>query len=112
MQFETGCKRGGKHKCVLCGCLAHLHDDFTYCARQSLLSCTDAFLAGRFGKTPGAVKPLADLSSLDLRTELNARDVPLMGSYHKPEFEKQLSAILRGSVQVPALLSNAPQNGA
>ena len=110
-QFEAGCKRGGKRKCVLCGCLAHLHDDFAYCARQSLLSCNDRqmlVLAGRFGRTPGAVKPLSDLSSLDLRSELNSRNVPLMGTT-KPQFEKQLSDILRGSVRVPALLSNAPE---
>ena len=31
-RFEAGCKRAGKRKCVLCGCLAHLHDDFAYCA--------------------------------------------------------------------------------
>ena len=110
-QFEAGCKRGGKRKCVLCGCLAHLHDDFAYCARQSLLSCNDRqmlVLAGRFGRTPGAVKPLSDLSSLDLRSELNSWNVPLMGTT-KPQFEKQLSDILQGSVRVPALLSNAPE---
>ena len=95
-QFEAGCKRGGKRKCVLCGSLADLHDGFAYCARQSLLSCTDRqtlVVAGRFGKVPGAVRPLADLSSLDLCTELNARNVLLMGTT-KPEFEKQLSEIL------------------
>ena len=78
-----------------CGCLAHLHDDFAYCARQSLLSCADRqmlVVAGRFGKTPGAVKPLAELSSLSLRTELQARNIALRGTT-KPEFEKQLSEI-------------------
>ena len=65
-------------------------------------------LAGRFGRTPGAVKPLSDLRSLDLRSELISRKVPLMGTT-KPQFEKQLSDILRGSVQVPALLSNVPE---
>ena len=96
---------------MICGCLARLHDDFTYCARQRLLSCTDRqtlVLAGQFGRTPGAVKPLAELSSADLQTELNARNLPLMGTT-KPEFEKQLTEILRGSVRVPALLSNAPE---
>ena len=81
---------------MLCGCLADLHDGFAYCARQSLLSCTDRqtlVVAGRFGKVPGAVKPLAGLNSLDLRTELNARNVLLMGTT-KPKFEKQLSEIL------------------
>ena len=70
-QFEAGCKWGGKQKCVLCGCLAHLHDDFAYCAHQSLLSCTDQqmlVLAGRFGRTLGAMKPL---SERDLRVPQN-----------------------------------------
>ena len=67
---------------------------------KSLLSCTDQqmlVLAGRFGRTPGAVKPLSDLSSLDLHSELNSWKVPLMGTT-KPQFEKQLSDILWGSV--------------
>ena len=78
-EFEAGISCGGTYPCVGCICSASRFADFAHatssCKQRSLESNQEVALKGKFGKRAGVLKFYDDLSTEDLRRELEARGV-------------------------------------
>ena len=95
-QFERGTQLGGNYKCGSCGCISSLMQDLGYalqCKRRTLGDLQQLVLAGRFGDAPGNLKPLDGLLVKDLRIELQACGMPILGKLND-ELQADLTAIL------------------
>lgn len=63
-QFERGTEIGGTYKCGGCGCKNTLMQDLSHALRQqwhSLTTLQSLVTAGKYGNTPGVLKPLDSL---------------------------------------------------
>ena len=109
-QFEAGVSCGGNYPCVGCTCHRDRFADFAHavqCEQRSVKGIQEVALAGHFGRVPGKIKFYEDLTSNQLRLELEKRGVKEYSSDKKGRLET-LKHILRGVQRVPSLLLFAP----
>jgi len=81
-QFERGTQIGGDYPCGPCGCLVSTMHNLTsvlQCPHRSLQDLQTLVLAGKYGNTPNALKPLDNLLIDPLRKELNSRGFTTSG---------------------------------
>lgn len=110
-QFERGTQIGGNYKCGGCGCKDAMMQDLAHalqCHWRSLADLQSLVLAGKYGNSPGTLKPLDGLKVNELREELEARGKDTSGKL-KPDMQDELSSILQGAQRVPTLLVLNPQ---
>ena len=111
-EFKAGISCGGTYPCVGCICSASQFGDFahaTSCKQRSLESNQEVALKGKFGKRVGVLKFYDDLSTEDLRRELEARGVKDYPTTKKGRTDA-LKGILSGVQRVPSLLMFSPES--
>jgi len=75
-QFKRGTQIGGNYKCGGCECKDAMMQDLAHalqCHWRSLADLQSLVLAGKYGNSPGTLKPLDSLKVNELREELEAR---------------------------------------
>ncbi len=105
-QFERGTQIGGTYKCGGCGCKDTMMHDLAHALHCKLRSVADLqalILKGKYGNSPGSLKPLNGLRVEQLRQELETRG-QCTSDKLKPELLEELSCILKGAQRVPTLL--------
>ena len=110
-QFESGVSCGGNYPCVGCTCHRDRFADFPHtvmCEQRSLKGIQEVALAGHFGKFPGKLKFYEDLSSDQLRQELEKRALKEYPTDKKGRLAT-LKQVLHGVQRVPSLLLFAPE---
>ncbi len=110
-QFERGTQIGGNYKCGGCGCKDTMMQDLAHalqCQSRSLADLQSLVLGGKYGNSPGTLKPLDGLRVHKLRRELEARGKTTNGKL-KPDMQEELGRILKGAQRVPTLLVLNPQ---
>ena len=98
-QFEGGTQLGGNYKGGSCGCHSSLMQDLGHalqCKRRTLGDLQQLVLAGRFGNSPGCLKPFDGLLVNDLHTELQARGMTTAGKL-KDELQADLITTPEGT---------------
>ena len=111
-EFEASISCGGTYPCVGCICSASRFADFahaTSCKQRSLESNREVALKGKFGKRAGVLKFYDDLSTEDLRRELEVRGVKDYPTTKKGRTDA-LKGILSGVQRVPSLLMFSPES--
>ncbi len=73
-----------------------------HCKWRSTAHLQSLVLEGKYGNTPGRLKPLDNLKVQELRQELRARGHSTIGL--KAELQRDLEGILKGVQRVPTLL--------
>lgn len=76
LQFERGTQQGGKYKCGSCGCVDAMFEDQAHSLNYHWRRVEELQIiatVGKYGKTPGAIKPFQNLRVDEIQTELIAR---------------------------------------
>jgi len=110
-QFERGAQIGGIYKCGSCGCKDRKMQDLAHafqCNWWSLADLQSLVLAGKYGNSPGRLKPFDSLKVDELQQELEARGYNTTGKL-KQQMQEELDSILKGVQRVPTLLVSHPQ---
>ena len=110
-EFEAGVSCGGNYPCVGCTCHRDRFADFSHavnCEERSLSGIQEVAIAGHFGKVPGKLKFYEELSSDQLRLELEKRAV-MDYPTDKQGRLATLKRILCGVQRVPSVLLLAPE---
>ena len=110
-QFERGTQIGGTYKCGSCGCRDGKMQDLAHalqCKWRSLTDLQSLVLAGKYGNSPGRLKPFDNLKVNELRQELEARGCNTAGKL-KQQMQAELDSILKGVQRVPTVLVSHPQ---
>ena len=110
-QFERGTQIGGIYKCGGCGCKDSMMQDLSHALHRqwrSLTTLQTLVTSGKYGNSPGQLKPLDSLKVSELREELHARGVPDTWNKLKPELQEVLATTLQGAQRVPTLLTVNP----
>ncbi len=105
-QFERGRQIGGTYKCGGCGCKDVMMQDFahaTQCKWRSVEDLQTLVLEGKYGNTPGSLKPLEGLKVQDLKVELEARKISTTAML-KPDMQAKLTGLLKGVQSVHTFL--------
>ena len=110
-QFEARVSCGGKYPCVGCSCHCNCFSDFSHavnCPQRSLAQIQEIAIAGHFGKIPGHIKFYEELSTNQLRLELEKRAVT---NYPTDKVGRlaTLREILCGVQRIPSVLLLAPE---
>ena len=109
-QFERGTQLGGTYKCGSCGCKDKMMADLPHALQKkwrSLADLQNLILAGKYGNSPGRLKPLDGLLVANLKEELKAINIAIEGM-KKPELQSELTELLQGVQRVPTLLIQHP----
>ena len=110
-QFERGTQIGGTYKCGGCGCKDSMMLDLSHALNKpwrSIATLQSVVTSGKYGKTPGQLKPLDGLKVCQLREELNARGIKVTDKQLKPELAEKLALTLQGAQRAPTLLTGNP----
>lgn len=78
------------------------------CKWRSLTELQSLVLAGKYGNSPGRLKPFDSLKVDELRQELEARGYNTTGKL-KQQMQEELDSILKGVQRVLTLLVSHPQ---
>ena len=87
-QFERGTQIGSIYKCGGCGCKDSMMQDLSHALHRqgrSLTTLQTLVTSGKYGNSPGQLKPLDSLKVSELREELHARGVPDTWNKLKPK---------------------------
>ena len=110
-EFEAGVSCGGHYPCVGCACHYDRFADFPHavtCEQRSLKSIQEMALDGHYGRVPGKMTFYEELSSDQLRKELEKRAVMDYPTDKKGRLAA-LKGLLFGVHRVPSLLLFAPE---
>ena len=110
-EFEAGVCTGGNYPCVGCACHHNRFADYPHavkCEQRSLERIQEVALAGHFGGVPGKMRFYDELSSNQLRMELEKRAIKDYPSDKKGRLAA-LKGVLCGVQRVPSLLMFAPE---
>ena len=108
---QRGTQIGGIYKCGGCGCKDSMMQDLSHALHRqwrSLTTLQTLFTSGKYGNSPGQLKPLDCLKVSELREELHARGVPDTWNKLKPELQEVLATTLQGAQRVPTVLTVNP----
>ena len=89
--LERGTQVSGTYKCSRCGCKDTMMSDLPHALRRqwrSLAALQTLVAAGKYGKTPGVLKPLDSLKINELREELRARGMKQTETKPNPNFKR------------------------
>ena len=75
---------------------------------RSLAALQTLVAAGKYGKTPGVLKPLDSLKVNEPREELRVRGMKQTETKLKPELQEELASTLLGARRLPTLITLNP----
>ena len=108
--FERGSQIGGNYRCGSCGYKSNRGEDLGHVFSlqwRSLVDLQKLVILGKFGNSPGVLKPFVNLSKEQLVQELRIRNVfDLTGN--KAALMSRLQRELCGAQRVPTILINSP----
>ena len=110
-EFEAGVSTGGNYPCVGCACHNGRFADYPHavtCTQRSLERVQEMALGGHYGRVPGKMKFYEELSSDELRMELEKRAIMDYPTDKKGRLAT-LKGLLCGVQRVPSLLMFAPE---
>ena len=110
-EFEAGVSTGGNYPCVGCACHNGRFADYPHavtCTQRSLERVQEMALGGHYGRVPGKMKFYEELSSDQLRMELEKRAIMDYPTDKKGRLAT-LKGLLCGVQRVPSLLMFAPE---